>query len=315
MKKSFLLMILITAAMWLTGCNPKPDTATPETQTPEPQGLIAEGRLIPINSMDHSFSLSGQVIDVLVKDGEQVQAGQALARLVVSADAKLALARAEQETLSAQHALDTLQDSADLNLAQSRLAWLKAQEGADQSQASFDANGSDENRSLLDAALATERQAEETYNKVQDGDGVNPDQLSAAQARLKTASAALDSAQALIDAHVLKAAIAGSVVDLALQTGQQVAAGTSVMQIADFSGWNIETDNLTELEIPKIKIGQKVDVVLDALPDVTFQGEVTHINARFEEKRGDITYTATIRLEQSDSRMRWGMTAAVRFLP
>ncbi|GAP15699.1 multidrug resistance efflux pump [Longilinea arvoryzae] len=315
MKKSFLFMIIFTAVLSLTACNVNSNTTTAETQTPEPQGLIAEGRLIPINSMEQSFSLSGQVIDVLIKDGEQVQAGQVLARLMVTSDAKLALARAEQEALSAQQALDALQASADLNLAQSQLSWLRAQDGVDQAQASFDANSSDENRALLDAAVATEKLNEEAYQKIKDGQGVDPDQLSAAQARVKTASAAVDGAQEFIDAHVLKAAITGRVVDLAVQSGQRVAAGTSILQIVDFSGWNIETDNLTEMEIPKVSVGQKVEVVLDALPDIPLQGEVTQINARFEEKRGDITYTATIRLEQSDPRMRWGMTAAVHFLP
>lgn len=315
MKKSFLFMIIFTAVLSLTACNVNSNTATAETQTPEPQGLIAEGRLIPINSMEQSFSLSGQVIDVLIKDGEQVQAGQVLARLMVTSDAKLALARAEQEALSAQQALDALQASADLNLAQSQLSWLRAQDGVDQAQASFDTNSSDENRALLDAAVATEKLNEEAYQKIKDGQGVDPDQLSAAQARVKTASTAVDGAQEFIDAHVLKAAITGRVVDLAVQSGQRVAAGTSILQIVDFSGWNIETDNLTEMEIPKVSVGQKVEVVLDALPDIPLQGEVTQINARFEEKRGDITYTATIRLEQSDPRMRWGMTAAVHFLP
>ena len=54
-------------------------------------------------------------------------------------------------------------------------------------------------------------------------------------------------------------------------------------------------------------------MTLDALPDVTLKGEVTNINARFEEKRGDITYTVTVLLTETDPLMRWGMTAAVRF--
>ncbi len=63
------------------------------------------------------------------------------------------------------------------------------------------------------------------------------------------------------------------------------------------------------------RIGQKVEVVLDALPDQSFSGQVTHIDMVYEEKRGDTTYTATIVLDQLDPQMRWGMTAAVQFLP
>ena len=88
-----------------------------------------------------------------------------------------------------------------------------------------------------------------------------------------------------------------------------------VMTLADYSAWLVKTDNLTELEVARISLGQKVQVALDALPEMTLEGEVTHINARYEEKRGDITYTVTIRLAQTDPQMRWGMTASVTFLP
>ncbi len=58
-----------------------------------------------------------------------------------------------------------------------------------------------------------------------------------------------------------------------------------------------------------------MDVVLDALPQQTFSGQVAYIDMVYEEKRGDTTYTATIVLDQMDPQIRWGMTAAVRFLP
>lgn len=105
----------------------------------------------------------------------------------------------------------------------------------------------------------------------------------------------------------------GTVAGLSLQAGQQVGAGAPVLTLADFSTWIVKTENLTELEVSEVEVGQKVEVVLDALPGITMAGEVSHISTRFEEKRGDVTYTATIKLEQVDPRMRWGMTAAVRF--
>ena len=64
-----------------------------------------------------------------------------------------------------------------------------------------------------------------------------------------------------------------------------------------------------------VEIGQQVKVVFDALPELTLNGEVTHINTRYEEKRGDVTYTVTVAISQPDPAMRWGMTAAVQFVP
>ena len=87
------------------------------------------------------------------------------------------------------------------------------------------------------------------------------------------------------------------------------------MALADFSSWVVKTDSLTELEVVNVSEGQSVQVILDALPDTVLKGTVTNINERFEEKRGDITYTVTVQLDETDPLMRWGMTAAVYFLP
>jgi multidrug resistance efflux pump len=64
-----------------------------------------------------------------------------------------------------------------------------------------------------------------------------------------------------------------------------------------------------------VKVGQKVSVSLDALPGQALSGEVTDIKRLYEEKRGDITYTVSAVLNQTDPQMRWGMTAAVQFIP
>ena len=102
---------------------------------------------------------------------------------------------------------------------------------------------------------------------------------------------------------------------LQIEPGERIAAGVPVMTVVDFSNWQIKTDNLTEINVVNVEVGQKVEVVLDALPDKTFNGEVSQISRVYEEKRGDVTFTTTITLSQTDQQMRWGMTAAVTFLP
>jgi multidrug efflux pump subunit AcrA (membrane-fusion protein) len=75
----------------------------------------------------------------------------------------------------------------------------------------------------------------------------------------------------------------------------------------------VETDDLTEIEVVDVQEGQKVTVVADALPGVEMNGTVESINQVFEEKRGDITYTVRIALDNPDPRLRWGMTVVVTF--
>lgn len=316
MKKYTLpLLLLLVAALFLSACSTGAAEDTAEPITAQPSLLIAEGRLMPVNTLDQSFSLPGQVAEVLVQDGETVQAGQSLARLEDSPEAALALRRAQQEVLAAQQALDTLRSAAEVTLAQAQVAVFAAQNQLEAAQEAFDADETDENRALIDQAAALLAQAEANLAKLDTNDGIDPDLLAAATARLSAAEAGAASAQAALDALLLKSTLAGTVVDLSLQPGQRVAAGQPVITVADFSTWVVETQNLTEIELVNVAVGQQVEIVLDALPDVTLRGEVTHINARYTEARGDITYTATILLSETDARMRWGMTAAVQFLP
>jgi HlyD family secretion protein len=107
----------------------------------------------------------------------------------------------------------------------------------------------------------------------------------------------------------------GTIVDMTLKVGERIAAGQPVILLADYSSWIVKTDNLTEDEVVNIEDGQRVKILLDALPALALDGEVTYINTRYEEKRGDITYTVTVALTQTDPAMRWGMTAAVQFEP
>lgn len=311
MKKPVVLFVFLTLMGFiLSACSQTTPEPTVVPVSSNPQVLISEGQLVPVKALDHAFPVSGQVSEILVRDGDSVVTGQELARLVTSPEAETVLAKAQQEELAAQQALDKLTDSAALTLAQTQLAYLEAKTNADQAESNYEATASDENKARRDAAAASLTLAEETLARIEDGKGIDPTQLSIAKARVTAAKAAVESA---MDSHILVANMSGSVVGSSIQVGQIVLAGIPVLAISDTSSWLVKTDNLTELEVTQVKVGQKVKVILDALPGVTFTGEVTHINSRFEEKRGKVTYTVTVQLDTSDPLMRWGMTAAIYF--
>jgi hypothetical protein len=64
-----------------------------------------------------------------------------------------------------------------------------------------------------------------------------------------------------------------------------------------------------------VQVGQKIEVVLDAILKQSFGGQLPHLDRVYEEKCGDTTYTATLALDQMYPQMSWGMIAAVQFLP
>ena len=60
-------------------------------------------------------------------------------------------------------------------------------------------------------------------------------------------------------------------------------------------------------------MGQDVKISPDALPELELHGTVTSISKLFLEKRGDVTYTVTVDLTDTNPRLRWGMTMVVTF--
>jgi HlyD family secretion protein len=72
----------------------------------------------------------------------------------------------------------------------------------------------------------------------------------------------------------------------------------------------IITTDLSERAIAEIKIGQSVEVYIEAL-DVTVTGKVIRISPIAETSGGDVVYLVTIDLAEQPKGLLWGMTAEV----
>jgi multidrug resistance efflux pump len=159
----------------------------------------------------------------------------------------------------------------------------------------------------LAAAQAELRRAQAQLDLLQAG--VRPETLAAARADLASAEAALQDAQAVLGDAELVAPFAGVVAELLPTVGEQVGPGAPVVTLADFSRWQVETDDLTELNIVRVREGAAVRLTFDALPGLTLPGKVVQIKPIGVNKQGDITYTVVIAPDQWDERLRWNMTA------
>ena len=157
----------------------------------------------------------------------------------------------------------------------------------------------DDVRAAYDAALALEAEAKHQYEISLDGP--NADQLALAKANLEAAKDTLSN-------YVIAAPFDGIVADVSVKVGEQATVETRAVSLADFSQWIVETTDVTELEVVKLTLGQKVNLVPDALPDLSLKGTVTEISAAYTQQGGDILYTVRVRVENPDSRLRWGMT-------
>jgi len=134
--------------------------------------------------------------------------------------------------------------------------------------------------------------------------GSTAEQIEAAKARVAQAQAALDET-------TLVAPFDGAIADLAVNLGEMVGPGPRIASIADLAQWQVETDDLSEVDVVNVQPGAEASITVDALPGVTLKGQVKSIVPRSAVKRGDVTYTVKVAITDSEPRLKWGMTAFV----
>jgi len=100
--------------------------------------VIVKGRLVPVRSVELGFTTNGQVAEVLVAEGEKVTEGQPIALLSGSQPRQAEVARAKQEALLAQQALDDFQRQSGLAYAQALQDQNTAQKAFEDAQKARD---------------------------------------------------------------------------------------------------------------------------------------------------------------------------------
>jgi multidrug resistance efflux pump len=383
MKKLLLVLIILALVAGCSSSTAKTPTpaATPSAKKASASGgASAQGYVTPVRHADLSFRTGGRVAEVLVKEGDQVKAGQPLVKLQ-DAELKAALAAAQaelkrlqagsrQEEIAAAQAdlevangqvkaaqtdLDKVktgaQQAADLASAQAQLAQAEVQlkntkdtydsvvSGRDTckqygvpcgglglqieqlrvqlaaAQAGYDAararvgqvytSKNDDLRSAeakLNTTIGQRDAAQAKLNLLKAGS--MPEEIDAAKARA-------DQAQAALDETVLLAPFDGTITEMIFHVGELVSPGPRVASIADLSQWEVDTDDLSEVDVVNVQPGAVASVKVDALPDVALKGQVKSIVPRSIVKRGDVTYTVKVVITNPDPRLKWGMTAFV----
>jgi len=115
-----------------------------------------------------------------------------------------------------------------------------------------------------------------------------------------------------LDALTLAASIDGTVADLAVYAGQWVVPGQVLATLADLSAFVVKTTDLSELDVPRVAVGQQVAVNVEAL-GVVVPGVVSAIAPLADTLGGDVVYQVTITLREQPKGLRAGMSADVSF--
>ncbi len=141
--------------------------------------------------------------------------------------------------------------------------------------------------------------------------GTDERNMDAAKADVERAQALVDSAKASLESQsALTAPFDGIIVTVDVEAGETVVPGRAVILLADLSRYQVETTDLSERDVTRVKVGQTAKVFIEALGQ-DFTGKVTEIALISSTLGGDVVYTVTIELDEQPAGLLWGMSADV----
>ncbi|MEO9211104.1 MAG: efflux RND transporter periplasmic adaptor subunit [Ginsengibacter sp.] len=227
----------------------------------------ASGKIYPEVEVKLSPDISGEIVQLNVKEGDSVKKGQVLARIY----GDIYVTQRDQASSIVN------QQKSQVANAEAALAALKAQ--LDQSKKTYQMQKQlyDEkviSRNEFNVADAAYKTAMANYNAALQG-------INGSKAGVQSAIAGLNKANQDLSRAALTAPMDGIVSLLSVKEGERVVgssmmAGTEMMRIADMSKIEIRVD-VGENDVPKVHLGDSALVEVDAFSNRKFKGVVTQI--------------------------------------
>jgi HlyD family secretion protein len=139
-------------------------------------------------------------------------------------------------------------------------------------------------------------------------------QVEAAKASLAQAAASLHQAQINLSYTSIRSPIDGVVISRSVDVGQTVAASLAAPTLftiaQDLTKMQVDT-NIAEGDVGRLDVGMKTYFTVDSYPNQRFLGQVRQIRNAATTLQNVVTYDAVIDVDNSDLRLRPGMTANV----
>jgi HlyD family secretion protein len=230
---------------------------TIQTEKVTPRNLteivVANGRVQPVLYVKISPEVSGEIIELPVKEGQLVKRGDLLVRIKPDTY----IANSNSATASYRASLAS-KATAEANLARAEAEFRRQ-----------------------DALFKNNLVSESLFVDAKTAYDVAQAQLRSATHQVEMSRAALDRAEEDLRKTVIYSPLDGTVIRLNSQKGERVVgtammAGTEMMTIADLNEMEARVE-VGEIDVPLIKIGQVAKLETDAFKDRKFNGEVTEI--------------------------------------
>ncbi len=253
------------------------------------QVITASGTINPLSTVSIGTQASGRIAEIYVDYNSEVKEGQLLALID--------------------------QDNAKANVAQREAALeiAKAQVAVEENNIKYYKKALDRISKLNASKYSTEKDLEAAER---DYDNALA-QLTLEQAQVKQAEAALNSAKTELSYTEIKSPVNGIVISKAVEVGQTVAASFSTPELfsvaEDLTKMQIEA-SVVEADIAKVQNGQPARFTVDSYNDEYFYGTVVQVRNEAVTTSNVVTYTVVIEIDNSDLKLKPGMTANVEII-
>ena len=247
------LLWIVVSIIWSKREKPIPVTTDKAIRKTIVQTVSATGKVQPEMEVKISPEVAGEIIELPVEDGKEVKKGDLLVR--VRPDSYKALVEQQEAAIS----------SAKATNLQQKATMMKTEQDFKRSEDLF-------NKKLISA---------QEYNAAQAASDVAKNTYESSLHEIERAQAGSSQARDQLSKTTIYSPIDGTVTVLNSKQGERLVAtgqfaGTEVMRVADLGHMEARVD-VNENDVVNVKVGDKVEVKVDAYADRKFHGTVYQI--------------------------------------
>ncbi len=291
----FLILAVLIGGITYLAMRDRGDSATAVTTQKATRGDItsmvtATGKVFPETEVKISSEVSGEIIEMPVREGQTVERGDLLLRVnPVTLEAQVLQSEA------ALRASQANSSEAEARMLQANLTYTRTQ-------------------NLFEKGFATQDQVDEARTAYE----VSRAAFSATQSRIEQQEMLLKEARDSFAKATTYSPMSGTISAIDAELGDRVVGtgqfeGTEIMRVADLERMEVHVD-VSEADIVAVKVGDPATIEIDALPNEQFEAEVSEIasSATSENQSSQdqlTTFLVKVRLLDPNDSIRPGMTA------
>ncbi|NBC10021.1 MAG: efflux RND transporter periplasmic adaptor subunit [Bacteroidetes bacterium] len=278
-----IILLLIALAVWRSRTKTRGEKVA--TEKVERRTIVEEvsasGKVFPQTEVKISSDVSGEIVKLMVEEGDSVVSGQLLARI----DPEAFESQVERGMASVNNA------KAQLANSRSQIEQFKAQKEQIEAQLTNAREIQERNEKLYEEGVISEadyqqslsnlRGLEANYKAADANIKSARESARAAEFSVESAKASLEELRTSLNRTDIYAPMNGIISRLDVEEGERVVGtiqmtGTEMMRIANLNAMEVRVE-VSENDVPRVTVGDEVAIEVDAYIDRVFQGKVTQI--------------------------------------